>query len=69
MRSLIHTKGVGMTKKEKQRFDGDVRFLLSSALLTTCGQGLKEAIADIEKTNFSRAVKDATIQKLKEIRK
>lgn len=68
MRSLIYTKGVGMTKKEKQRFDADVRFLLDHSLIATYDQSLEETIAYIEKTNFSRAVKDAAIQKLKEVR-
>ena len=58
-----------MTKKEKQKFDGDVRFLIDSTLVATYGRDLETSIAAIEKTNFSRAVKDVAIQKLKEVRK
>ena len=57
-----------MTKKEKQRFDSDVRFLINHAVILTYDENLEETIAHIEKTNFSRTVKDAAIQKLKEVR-
>ena len=57
-----------MTKKEKQRFESDVRFLLVHSLIATRGESVEETIVHIEKTTFSRAVKDTAIQKVKEMK-
>lgn len=55
-----------MTKKERSSFEGNVRFLLDRSIIATYDQNQDETIAYIEKTNFSRAVKDEAIKRLKE---
>ena len=57
-----------MTKKEYNKFIGDVRFLVDSTLIATYGRDLEAAIANVEKTNFSESVKNEAIKRIKEVR-